>query len=156
MAGWFYLRNDDGRLPPYTGHVVMERPSKWRWGAPDPEQPKLQSLLDALKRLRDGDLTVVGVVVAFHRRRVLSLMARRLRLDQMEEGASLEGCRMFDTSLTVVEVTRRVTYTVAMGFTMADLNRVKMRPTRGYISLVSATSLPILFRFLFIGFFLYC
>jgi hypothetical protein len=46
----------------------------------------------------------------------------------MEEGASLEGCRMFDTSLTAVEDTRRVTYTVAAGFTVADLNRVKMRP----------------------------
>jgi hypothetical protein len=84
-------------------------------------------------------------------------MARRLRLDQMEEGAPLEGCQMSDTSLMVVEVTRRVTYTVATGFTVADLNRVKMRPTRGYISLVSATSLPILFCFPFaIGFFVCC
>jgi hypothetical protein len=40
----------------------------------------------------------------------------------MEEGAPLEGCRMFDTSLTAVEGTRRVTYTVAVGFTMVDLN----------------------------------
>jgi hypothetical protein len=63
----------------------------------------------------------------------------------MEEGAPLEGCRMFDTSLTVVEVTRRVTYTVATMFTMADLNRVKMCPTRGYISLVSMTILPVHF-----------
>jgi hypothetical protein len=36
-GGWFYLRNDDGRLPPYTGHIVMERLSKWRWGAPGPK-----------------------------------------------------------------------------------------------------------------------
>jgi hypothetical protein len=49
-----------------------------------------------------------------------------------------------------------VAYTVAVGFTMANLNKVKMRPTRGYISLVSATTLPVLFRFPFaIGFFLY-
>jgi hypothetical protein len=58
-------------------------------------------------------------------------MARRLRLNQMEEGAPLEGCRMSDTSLTAIEVTRRVTYTVAAGFTVVDLNRVKMCPTRG-------------------------
>jgi hypothetical protein len=63
---------------------------------------------------------------------------------------------MSDVSLMVVEVTRRVTYTVATGFTVADLNRVKMRPTRGYISLVSITIPPVLFYFLFaIGFFLY-
>jgi hypothetical protein len=73
----------------------------------------------------------------------------------MEEEVPLEGCRMSDASLTAVEVTRRVAYTVATGFTVADLNRVKMRPAWGYISLVSATSLPVLFRFLFaIGFFL--
>jgi hypothetical protein len=54
---------------------------------------------------------------------------------------------MFDTSLTVNEVTRRVTYTVAIRFTMTDLNRVKMRPTRGYISLVSITTLPVLSLF---------
>jgi hypothetical protein len=63
----------------------------------------------------------------------------------MEEGAPLEGCQMSDTSLTMVEVTRRVTYMVAVGFTVADLNRVKMRPTQGYISLVSMTTLPIHF-----------
>jgi hypothetical protein len=63
----------------------------------------------------------------------------------MEEGAPLEGCRMSDASLTAVNVTRRVTYMVATGFTVADLNRVKMRPTWGYISLVSMTTLSIHF-----------
>jgi hypothetical protein len=116
---------------------VTERSPKWRWGAPSPEQPKLQLLLDALRRLRDGGLTAARLVTAFHRRRVLPLMARRLRLDQMEEGAPLEGCWMSDASLMAVEVTRRVAYTVAAGFAVADLNRIKMRPTRGYISLVS-------------------
>jgi hypothetical protein len=125
-------------------------------GSPGPEQPKLQPLLDALKRLRDGGLTTTGVVDAFHRWQVLPLMARWLLLDQMEEGALLEGCQMSDTSLMTVEVTRRVAYIVATGFTVVDLNRVKMRPTRGYISLVSATTLPVLFHFLFaISFFLY-
>jgi hypothetical protein len=112
-------------------------------------------LLDALNRLRDDGLTVAGVVATFHQRWVLPLMARRLRLDQMEEGAPLEGCQMSDTSLTAVEVTRRVAYMVAVGFTVVDLNRVKMRPTWRYISLVSATTLPVFFHFLFaIGFFL--
>jgi hypothetical protein len=63
---------------------------------------------------------------------------------------------MSNASLTAVEVTRRVTYTVAVEFTVADLNLVKMRPTRGYVSLVSITTPTILFRFPFaIGFFLY-
>jgi hypothetical protein len=29
----------------------------------------------------------------------------------------------------VIEVTRRVTYMVSAGFTLADLNQVKIRPT---------------------------
>jgi hypothetical protein len=61
----------------------------------------------------------------------------------MEEGAPLEGCLMSDASLSMTEVTRRVTYMVAAGFTAAELNRVWMHPTRGYISLVSTTTLPI-------------
>jgi hypothetical protein len=72
---------------------------------------------------------VAGVITTFHRQRVLPLMAWRLHLDQMEEGAPLEGCRMSNTSLTAIEVTKRVTYTVAAGLTVVDLNRVKMRPT---------------------------
>jgi hypothetical protein len=61
---------------------------------------------------------------------------------------------MSDTSLMVVEVTKRLTYTVAAGFTLADLNRVMMHPTRGYISLVSTVTLPIHSLF-FMGF-LFC
>jgi hypothetical protein len=120
---------------------MMERPEKWRWGAPASEQPKLQPLLDALRRLQDGGLTTARVVATFHRRRVLPLMARWLRMDEMEEGAPLEGCRMSDASLSTTEVTRRVAYTVAAGFTVVELNRVRMCLTRGYISLVSMTIL---------------
>ena len=30
--GWFYLRNDDGRLPAFTNRVLRERPDTWKWG----------------------------------------------------------------------------------------------------------------------------
>jgi hypothetical protein len=45
QESWFYLRNNNGRMPPYTGRVVTKRPPKSRWGAPDPEQPKLLPLV---------------------------------------------------------------------------------------------------------------
>jgi hypothetical protein len=48
---------------------------------------------------------------------------------------------MSDASLTAIKVTRRVTYMVSARFTLVDLNQVKMRPTRGYISLVSTNIL---------------
>ena len=75
-TSWFYLRNDDSGLPPYTGRIVEDCPEKWRYGMPREEQPKLQPLLDGLERLQSHCLTAVVVVAAFHHRRVLSLMAR--------------------------------------------------------------------------------
>ena len=29
---WFYLRNDDGGFPPYTGRIVESQPEVWRYG----------------------------------------------------------------------------------------------------------------------------
>ena len=40
-TSWFYLCNDDGGLPPYTGRIVEDCPEKWRYGVPREEQPKL-------------------------------------------------------------------------------------------------------------------
>ena len=31
-TSWFYLRNDDGGLPPYTGWIMENCPEKWRYG----------------------------------------------------------------------------------------------------------------------------
>ena len=33
-TSWFYLRNDDGGLPPYTGRIVEDCLEKWRYGVP--------------------------------------------------------------------------------------------------------------------------
>jgi hypothetical protein len=46
----------------------------WSYGVIEEDQPKLQPLLDALRRLRRRGLTVGMVAAAFHRRRVLPLM----------------------------------------------------------------------------------
>ena len=49
---WFYLRNDDGGLPPYTGRVVESQPEKWGYGVIKVDQPRLEPLLRALGKLR--------------------------------------------------------------------------------------------------------
>ena len=36
-TSWFYLRNDDGGLPPYTGRIMEDCPEKWRYGVPKEE-----------------------------------------------------------------------------------------------------------------------
>jgi hypothetical protein len=97
--GWFYLRNDDDYLPSFSGQVLMSRKENWVYDVVEEDKPKLQPLLDALRKLRLCGLTAGMVAAAFHRRRVLPLMQRRLRLDQMELGISLEGSRMSHETL---------------------------------------------------------
>ena len=56
---------------------MESQPGKWRYGIPTVDQPKLRPLLEVLERLRSRGLRAAMVVVAFHHRRVLPLMARR-------------------------------------------------------------------------------
>jgi hypothetical protein len=80
------------------------------------------------------------VAVTFHRQRVLPLMQRRLRLDQMEPGVSLEGSRMSHKTLLLDEVIRRARWVVG-GFKQEDIDKVPMRPNQGFEHLVSAVLL---------------
>ena len=77
---WFYLRNDDERLPSFSQRVVTVAADAWRYGTPHDRQKNLEPLLKALEALRKGGLTAAGVIAAIHRRRVLPLTERRLPL----------------------------------------------------------------------------
>jgi hypothetical protein len=81
----------------------------------------------------------VGVVAAIHRRRVLPLAERRLRLSEMKAGVDLEGSRMSSTSLSADDLLRRVAGTVGR-LDASALSQPPMRPNRGYVSLVSVQS----------------
>jgi hypothetical protein len=136
---WFYLQNDDGRLPSFSQRVVTAAGSNWRWGATREKQEMLQPILQALQKLRDGGLTAAGVVAAIHRRRVLALAERRLPLSEMKPGVDLEGSQMSSASLSADDLRRRVAGTV--GRLDADaLTQPVMRPDHGYVSLVSVRS----------------
>jgi hypothetical protein len=65
--GWFYLQNDGGLLPEYTGKMVHECPTKWGWGAPAREQKRLDVLLAGLEKLCHADVTAATVAVTFHK-----------------------------------------------------------------------------------------
>jgi hypothetical protein len=119
--------------------VVTAAGSNWSWGATREKQEKLQPLLEALQRLRDGGLTAVGVVAATHRRRVLPLAERRLPLSEMKPGVDLEGSQTSSTSLPVDDLRRRVAGTVGR-LDAGALTQLAMRPDHGYVSLVSARS----------------
>jgi hypothetical protein len=48
---WFYLRNDDGMLSPFSQRVVTAADNNWRLGATHENQEKLQPILHALQKL---------------------------------------------------------------------------------------------------------
>jgi hypothetical protein len=133
---WFYLRNDDGVLPPFSQRVVTAAGDNWRWGATRENQEKLQPILRALQKLQAEGLTAAGVVAAIHRRRVLPLAERRLRLSEMKLRFDLEGSRMSSTPLSTDDLLRRVASTVGR-LDAGVLDQPPMRPDHGYVSLVS-------------------
>jgi hypothetical protein len=86
--GWFYLRNDEPGLPPWTGKVVREKADSWWHGvSPSSRQDRLDSALQALKALADAGLGAASVLVNLHHRRIIPLMERRLRIFDMHEEA---------------------------------------------------------------------
>jgi hypothetical protein len=136
---WFYLRNDDGRLPSFSQRVVTAAADNWRYGTPRERQKNLQPLLKALEELREGGLTAAVVVAAIHRRRVLPLTERWLPLWEMTPGVDLEGLQMSSDPLPTDDLHRWVAGTVGKLEANA-FSQPSMRPDRGCVSLVSIRS----------------
>ena len=104
-------------------------PEKWGYGVPKEDQPKLQPLLEGLERLRGHGLMAAMVVAAFHRRRVLPLMAQRRRLFDMRPDEPIEGIQMSATALSDEVVLRRVRETVDGKLKSGGLTHIVMRPS---------------------------
>jgi hypothetical protein len=87
--GWFYLRNSEPGLPPYTGLVLRERPDSWsHCVSPPSHQRRLDSLLTALRNLAARGLTAATVFAFVHHRRIVPLMERPLCIFEMTEAAN--------------------------------------------------------------------
>jgi hypothetical protein len=86
--GWFYLRNDETGLPPYTGKVVKEKADSW-WHSVSPSscQDRLESALLSLKNLVDAGMGAASVLANLHHRRIIPLMERWLRIFEIREVA---------------------------------------------------------------------
>jgi hypothetical protein len=101
--GWFYLRNAEPGLPPYTGRVFKEKPDSWGYGVSTPQHRRRQdSVLATLRNLATRGLTAVGVLAFLHHRRVVPLMERPLCIYEMTEEAdpiALARSRMLPTPL---------------------------------------------------------
>jgi hypothetical protein len=86
--GWFYIRNNEPGLLPWTGKVVREKADSWWHGvSPFSRKDRLDSALMALKALADAGLTAALVLANLHHRWIVPLMERRLCIFEMEETA---------------------------------------------------------------------
>jgi hypothetical protein len=86
--GWFYLRNAEPGLPPYTGLVLREKPNSWGHGVSTAQhRRRLDSLLAALRSLAARGLTAATVLAFLHHRRIVPLMERPLCIFEMTEAA---------------------------------------------------------------------
>ena len=110
---------------------MESQPERWRYGVLSVDQPKLQPLLRALERLRSHGLMAAVVVAAFHRRRVLPLMARRRCLFDMTSDEPIEGVWMSAVALSDEEILRRVKETVEGRLRSSGLTLFPMRPSWG-------------------------
>jgi hypothetical protein len=61
----------------------MAREENWMYSVVEDDKPKLEPLLDALRRLRQCRLMARMVAAVFHHRRVLPLTQRQLQLNEM-------------------------------------------------------------------------
>jgi hypothetical protein len=131
--GWFYLRNDDGRLPAYTGKVLLEKPDAWSHAvSPLERQARFKVYTNALQRLAGKGLTAAIIIANFHRRRVLPLMERKLPLSQMTEDAPFEGTRMMEElRIDDVSAQRAVRAVSQPRTTSRTIGGSRCTPTRG-------------------------
>ena len=136
---WFYLHNDDNLFPTYTERLILERPENWNYCVVRTLESRLRPLLDVMKTLHEEGLTVALVLLAVHHRRVLPLMSRPLRMDEMGLGVSsrdLEACRMSNEAPADEEVAARVRAAVVGDFQPEQVNGFPMRPEKGCLDLV--------------------
>jgi len=121
--------------------LISERPDHWKYGVVQAHQSRLEPLLDALKKLHEEGLTAALVLSAVHHRRVLPLMSRPLRMDEICPGVSsrdLEACRMSNEAPADDEVAARVRAAVAGGIQPEHVDGFPVRPDEGSIDLVSS------------------
>ena len=95
-------------------------------------------LTNALRHLAKKELTAAVVIANFHQQRVIPLVEMSLPIFELTPEALAEGSRTSNELLSHSDAARRAKSTVAQfSFNSEDLWKIKMRPEKGYLSLVS-------------------
>ena len=82
----------------------MEALGSWGWGVPGKGKKLLNGLLASLQTLKQRGVKGVGIIGAYHVRRVAPLIARALPLYQMVLEVSFEGMVLIDEALPFSKV----------------------------------------------------
>jgi len=103
--------------------------------SPPERHARLEVFIDALHYLAKKGLMAAAIIANFHQQRVIPLMERRLTIFELTPKAVAEGSRMSSVLLSLEAAAQRAKSAVA--HFPSDLWKIKMRPEKGYISLVS-------------------
>ena len=124
-------------------------------GVPEKDKKKLQDHLAAVQILKERGMKGLGIIGAYHMRRVAPLMARALPLHLMVPRASLIGTTLAEGALPPSEVAQRIKEAMeplkdgagaALDFVYPVPRHPPMRPESGYIDFVSSLSPCLLFN----------
>jgi len=78
-------------LPKFSGRLIEEAPDSWKLGVLEKDKKKIRDHLIALRILKERGLKGLGIIGAYHARRVAPLMMRALLLYAMAPEASFHG-----------------------------------------------------------------
>lgn len=112
--GWcsqgFYLKNvaapalPELTLSAFSDNVVGAASERWMWGILGKDMKRIKDHLAPIKILKDKGLDGVGMIGAYHQRRVAPLMARALPLHRMTPGAPSKGTVLTGAPITFSKI----------------------------------------------------
>lgn len=136
---WFYIKDHSrAPLPAFSDQPAMVPLRVWEVGPVKKDKEKLAPLLGAIQHLKRRGLTIVGLIGAFHKRRILPRMARDPSLWGMDPAKPYPAITFVVEDVVDSEVQagvrgavedREVVYPI--------LGHTKMMPETGLDSLVS-------------------
>ena len=92
-------------MPEFIGCLIEEAPESWRkWGISKKGKKKIWDHIAAIHILKENGLKALGVIGAYHARRVAPLMTRALPLYAMAPEASLNGTALAEGALPNSEI----------------------------------------------------
>ena len=135
--------------------MIEEAPESWRkWGIPKKDK-KIRDHITAIHILKKNGLKGLGIIGAYHSRRVAPLMMRTLSLYAMAPKESFDGTVLTEGALPNSKIAQRIKETmelswddvgVPLDFIYPVPGHPPMRPELGHVVFVSLPFSMLLFN----------